>query len=72
MPRSPVDNQGCAFTVSVDLLDPPNAGTSAFDRARGMARAAKPEAAAEEFRKPGHVFPLIAKPSISLRNGSDS
>src|SRR5256886_5678486 len=25
---------GCAFTVSIDLADPPNTGTSAFDRAR--------------------------------------
>src|SRR5207302_7015388 len=62
LPRSPVDNQGCAFTVSIDLLDPPNTGTSAFGRAHCMARAAQPDAASEEFRKPGHVFPLIAKP----------
>src|SRR2546430_16694676 len=23
LPRSPSDNQGCAFTVSIDLVDPP-------------------------------------------------
>src|SRR5438874_10581928 len=62
MKRSPADSQGCAFTVSIDLLDPPSTGTSAFDRARCMARAARPDAAPGEFRRPGHVFPLIAKP----------
>ena len=62
LPRSPADNQGCAFTVSIDLLDPPNTGTSAFDRAHCMARAAEPDATAAEFRRPGHVFPVIARP----------
>src|SRR5207237_9027603 len=59
LPRSPSDNQGCAFTVSIDLLDPPNTGTSAFDRAHCMARAAQPDAASGEFRRPGHVLALL-------------
>jgi 3,4-dihydroxy 2-butanone 4-phosphate synthase/GTP cyclohydrolase II len=55
------DYDGCAFTVSIDLADPPNTGTSAFDRAHCMARAADPTSTREDFRQPGHVFPLIAK-----------
>ncbi|MFN2544615.1 MAG: 3,4-dihydroxy-2-butanone-4-phosphate synthase [Actinomycetota bacterium] len=61
MPRRG-DYDGCAFTTSIDLADPPNTGTSAIDRARCMARVAQPAATRAEFRQPGHVFPLIAKP----------
>jgi 3,4-dihydroxy 2-butanone 4-phosphate synthase/GTP cyclohydrolase II len=56
------DYDGCAFTTSIDLDDPPNTGTSAVDRAHCMRRAAEPEATALEFRQPGHVFPLVARP----------
>src|SRR5205085_11907123 len=49
--------EGCAFTVTIDLADPPNTGTSAVDRARCMARAASRDARREDFRRPGHVFP---------------
>jgi 3,4-dihydroxy 2-butanone 4-phosphate synthase/GTP cyclohydrolase II len=56
------DYDGCAFTTSIDLADPPNTGTSAVDRARCMARAADPGSTAAEFRQPGHVFPLVARP----------
>ena len=56
------DYDGCAFTTSIDLADPPNTGTSAHDRAHCMARAADPSSTALEFRQPGHVFPLVARP----------
>jgi 3,4-dihydroxy 2-butanone 4-phosphate synthase / GTP cyclohydrolase II len=55
------DFDGCAFTTSIDLAEPPNTGTSAVDRANCMRRAADPEATALEFRQPGHVFPLVAR-----------
>ena len=59
--RSPGD--GTAFTVSIDLADPPgNTGISAPDRARCIRRAVEAEATQGEFRAPGHVFPLRAKP----------
>jgi 3,4-dihydroxy 2-butanone 4-phosphate synthase / GTP cyclohydrolase II len=56
------DYDGCAFTTSIDLAEPPNTGTSAVDRAHCMSRAADPDATALEFRQPGHVFPLVARP----------
>jgi len=56
------DYDGCAFTTSIDLLDPPNTGTSAVDRAHCMSRAADPSSRSAEFRQPGHVFPLVARP----------
>lgn len=53
---------GVAFTVSIDLVDPPTTGISAFDRAACIRRAAHPAARPEEFRVPGHVFPVRARP----------
>src|SRR5438105_13461056 len=44
------DYDGCAFTMSSDLADPPNTATSAVDRARCMGRAADPSSPALEFR----------------------
>jgi 3,4-dihydroxy 2-butanone 4-phosphate synthase/GTP cyclohydrolase II len=54
---------GTAFTVSIDLADPPgNTGISAPDRSRCIKRAVAANARLEEFRAPGHVFPLRARP----------
>jgi len=54
---------GTAFTVSVDLAAPPgNTGISAPDRARCIAAAASAGATAADFRTPGHIFPLRARP----------
>ncbi|MEX2457800.1 MAG: bifunctional 3,4-dihydroxy-2-butanone-4-phosphate synthase/GTP cyclohydrolase II [Actinomycetota bacterium] len=55
------DPKGTAFTVSIDLRDPVNTGISAHDRSRTIARAVSHDARAEEFRVPGHIFPLIAR-----------
>ncbi len=56
------DPKGTAFTVSIDLHTPVNTGISAHDRARCIARAVSPDARGDEFRTPGHVFPLAARP----------
>src|SRR5919109_3806916 len=50
-----------AFTVSIDLREPRNTGVSAPDRARCIRRAVHPDARADEFCTPGHVFPLRAR-----------
>ncbi len=51
-----------AFTVSIDLDVDGSTGISAADRARTIARAVADDARPEEFRRPGHVFPLRARP----------
>jgi 3,4-dihydroxy 2-butanone 4-phosphate synthase/GTP cyclohydrolase II len=51
-----------AFTVSVDLDVKGSTGISAGDRARTILHAIDPDARPNDFRKPGHVFPLRAKP----------
>ncbi|MFP5225546.1 MAG: bifunctional 3,4-dihydroxy-2-butanone-4-phosphate synthase/GTP cyclohydrolase II, partial [Actinomycetota bacterium] len=55
-----------AFTVSIDVANG-GTGISAHDRAATIARILHPDAKAEDFRRPGHVFPLRAQPGGVLR-----
>lgn len=50
-----------AFTVSVDLMEGTTTGISAEDRTRTICALASPLSSAEEFRRPGHIFPLRAR-----------
>lgn len=50
-----------AFTVSIDHENT-STGISAFDRSETMLQVINPQANALQFKRPGHVFPLIAKP----------
>ncbi|QPQ31647.1 3,4-dihydroxy-2-butanone-4-phosphate synthase [Lysinibacillus sp. JNUCC 51] len=54
------DNHQTAFTVSIDHVDT-TTGISAFERAMTIQKMLEPQAKAADFRRPGHVFPLIAK-----------
>ena len=60
------DLHGTAFTVSVDHLDT-TTGISAFERSRTIKALIDPQTKSEDFRKPGHIFPLIAKKGGILR-----
>ena len=51
-----------AFTVSVDAKDKTTTGISAFDRAATIETLVDPAARPEDLCRPGHIFPLIAKP----------
>lgn len=63
------DPFGTAFTVSVDYKTT-TTGISAYDRATTIKALADPEAKPEDFFKPGHCFPLVAKDGGVLeRNG---
>ena len=52
---------GTAFTQSVDYIHGTTTGISAADRAASFQALADPAARADDFARPGHVFPLIAK-----------
>jgi len=56
------EHHGTAFTVSVDLKFPAaqgkHTGISASDRAATIRAIADPEVKAEQFSRPGHMFPL--------------
>lgn len=50
------------FTVSIDLLkNGTTTGISAYDRAQTILALTKKETKAEDFGRPGHIFPLRAK-----------
>ncbi|WP_252213775.1 bifunctional 3,4-dihydroxy-2-butanone-4-phosphate synthase/GTP cyclohydrolase II [Clostridium sp. VAP41] len=53
------DNHETAFTVAVDYIDT-TTGISAFERSATIKMLAQSEIP-QDFRRPGHVFPLIAK-----------
>jgi 3,4-dihydroxy 2-butanone 4-phosphate synthase/GTP cyclohydrolase II len=59
--------QETAFTVSIDLDEPGCTGISAFDRATCIRRVVDPDATPQDFRRPGHVFPLRAQPGGVLK-----
>ena len=67
MVRTPQDSMRTAFTVSVDARDGVTTGISARDRARTIAVLADPESSADDLLRPGHIFPLAAKPGGVLR-----
>jgi 3,4-dihydroxy 2-butanone 4-phosphate synthase / GTP cyclohydrolase II len=54
------DPHGTAFTVSIDHKNS-TTGISAFERSDTILQMLKPESKAADFKKPGHIFPLIAK-----------
>ncbi len=60
------DYHGTAFTISVDHTDT-TTGISAFERARTVKGLIDPSSRPQNFRRPGHIFPLIAKKGGVLR-----
>ena len=53
---------GTAFTVSIDLKRRDiTTGISAYDRAQTIKMVVNPNSHAEDFARPGHVFPLRAR-----------
>jgi len=66
-PMVPPDRAGCdtAFTVSIDHVNA-GSGIGAADRALTIRRTADPGMKPSEFKQPGHVFPLRARPGGTL------
>ena len=63
------DNHETAFTVSVDHVDT-TTGISAAERSVTALKILEDGAKPEDFRRPGHMFPLIAKDNgVLVRNG---
>jgi 3,4-dihydroxy 2-butanone 4-phosphate synthase/GTP cyclohydrolase II len=50
-----------AFTVSVDYRHGTSTGISAADRSATLRALANPDTVAEDFARPGHIFPLRAR-----------
>jgi 3,4-dihydroxy 2-butanone 4-phosphate synthase len=64
------DHHGTAPHLPVDLSASDGTGVSAFDRAATIRRLANPQAIPADFCRPGHVFPLGARPGgLAERQG---
>jgi 3,4-dihydroxy 2-butanone 4-phosphate synthase/GTP cyclohydrolase II len=60
------DPHGTAFTVSIDHKFS-TTGISAFERSATVMSMVDPDSKAADFKRPGHMFPLIAKKGGVLR-----
>lgn len=60
MTANNTDNHCTAFTISVDHVSN-STGISAFDRSATAMAVTKDDTLPSDFRRPGHMFPLIAK-----------
>lgn len=69
MVQNNTDNHETAFTASIDYIDT-TTGISAYERALTIQKVLDNKSISKDFRKPGHMFPLIAKKGGVLeRNG---
>src|SRR5689334_10349555 len=63
-------NHTTAFTVSIDYKPDNGTGISADERASSCRALANPNAGANDFSRPGHIFPLIAREGgVLMRSG---
>ena len=58
-----------AFTVSIEAAEGVTTGVSAADRVTTIKAAIHPEATPASLHRPGHVFPLAARPGGVLERG---
>jgi 3,4-dihydroxy 2-butanone 4-phosphate synthase/GTP cyclohydrolase II len=61
------ESQRTAFTDTVDLMDGITTGISAADRAATLRGLANPTLSYQAFARPGHIFPLRARPGGVLK-----
>ncbi|KAK6163223.1 hypothetical protein DH2020_000087 [Rehmannia glutinosa] len=57
-PENEDDSSAPSFTVTVDAKAGTSTGVSASDRAKTVLALSSPQSKPEDFRRPGHVFPL--------------
>ncbi len=61
MTRQSTDRHGTKFTIPVDVKEGTTTGISASERAKTILALASPDSRAEDFMRPGHIFPLWAE-----------
>ena len=75
LPMMTADNTssfGTAFTISIEARRGVTTGISAADRATTIKTAISPETRSEDLARPGHVFPLRAKPGGVLQRAGQT
>lgn len=60
MVENNTDNHETAFTVSIDHVQT-TTGISAYERSLTIQKMCEIDSSPEDFRRPGHIFPLVAK-----------
>jgi len=60
MTSANTDPHATAFTVSIDYVDT-GTGVSAVERALTARKCTEPDTKPSDFRRPGHMFPLLAR-----------
>ncbi|NOX19806.1 MAG: bifunctional 3,4-dihydroxy-2-butanone-4-phosphate synthase/GTP cyclohydrolase II [Nitrospirae bacterium] len=63
---------GTAFTVSIEARRGVTTGISAYDRATTILTAIDPKTRPEDLARPGHVFPLRARPGGVLQRAGQT
>ena len=63
---------GTAFTISIEAKKGVTTGISAADRATTIKAAINPKARPEDLARPGHVFPLRARPGGVLQRAGQT
>jgi 3,4-dihydroxy 2-butanone 4-phosphate synthase/GTP cyclohydrolase II len=63
---------GTAFTVSIEAKKGVTTGISAADRSKTILTAIDPKTKSEDLARPGHVFPLKAKPGGVLQRAGQT
>ncbi len=70
MVRDNTSKFGTAFTVSIEARQGVTTGISAHDRATTVLAAVRDNAVPDDLARPGHIFPLIARPGgVLVRTG---
>lgn len=70
MTEKNTDSKHTNFTISVDYKYDTTTGISAFDRYKTIKMLTEDSAKAEDFGRPGHIFPLISrKGGVLVRSG---
>ncbi len=75
LPMMTMDNTsqfGTAFTISIEAKKGVTTGISAADRATTIKAAIDPAQGAEDLARPGHVFPLRARPGGVLQRAGQT
>jgi len=67
--RDNTDKNATNFYVATDYLPTTTTGVSARDRVETVRAFCRPESCAEDFSKPGHMFPLCPRPGGVLERG---
>lgn len=66
MTETNTDSHGTAFTISIDHISTAT-GISAFERSKTVIEMLNETSQPADFKRPGHIFPLIAKAGGVLR-----